>query len=426
MVKQVKVSELEFESKPTFPLLEHDYVEFIDENLTILEEDKELEEFLKNKEIEIIQTKKGLRIKAGRYIGTAEFTNFILTVNPKFTQLKNIGRLIDYGYNIKDEDIRDFEIKFHEEKNQPMEIIIILFVNLSKKLLRKGLVKSYVVQQTTLPYLRGKLLLQQQIKNDAKFSLNFFCGYDEFTENNLENQIVLYCLDRCYHLTESTERKKSIRKLIHQMDSDVVLKPVFREDIGKIQYTRINYHYKKPHILAELILRHLGVFDFKKQQTSFIVPYFVPMFQVFEDFLTQLFREYYSLPVDDQVATNSWYLDDHPKSIRPDIISYENKRRKKGQEVSIIDAKYMDDIKEGEMYQIAFYLNDYKKKFGYAILPWFKGAKRKVWKAPNQDITIIVNYINIDEILDWVYSVENHEQEISDTLIDFVPEYPTR
>lgn len=426
MVKQVQVSELEFESKPTFSLLEHEPVEFIDENLTILEEDKELEEFLNTKEIEIIQTKKGLRINAGRYIGSAEFTNFILTVNPKFTQLKNIVKLIDYGYNIKDEDMRDFEIKFHEGENQPMEIIIILFVNLCKKLLRKGLVKSYIVQQTNLPYLRGKLLLQQQIKNDTKFSLNFFCEYDEFTENNLENQIVLYCLDRCYHLTKNTERKKLIRKLVHQMDSDVELKPMFREDFDKIQYTRINRHYKKPHILAELILRHLGVFDFKKQQTSFIVPYFVPMFQVFENFLTQLFQEYYSLPVDDQVYTNSWYLDKHPKPIVPDIISYENKSLKEGQEVSIIDAKYMDDIKEGEMYQIAFYLNDYKKKFGYAILPWFKGAERKVWKAPNQDIAIIVNYINIDKILDWIYSAENHDQEISGALIDLVPEYPTR
>jgi len=60
-----------------------------------------------------------------------------------------------------------------------------------------------------------------------------------------------------------------------------------------------------------------------------------------------------------------------------------------------------------------------------AILPWFKGAEKKVWKAPNQDITIIVNYIEIDKILDWIYSVEDHKQEISDKLVEIVPEFPS-
>ena len=57
------------------------------------------------------------------------FSNFILIVNPKFTELKNIGKFVDYAYDIKDEDILDYEIKFNEKENQPMELIIQLFTH---------------------------------------------------------------------------------------------------------------------------------------------------------------------------------------------------------------------------------------------------------------------------------------------------------
>ena len=129
MISQVLLSDLEYEEKPSLILREHQTIEFIGDDLQIFEDDKELEQFLTNKEIEIIETKKGLRISTGPYIGSAEFSNFILTVNPKFTNLKNLGKLIDYAYDLKDEDILDYEIKFNEQENNPLELIIQLFTN---------------------------------------------------------------------------------------------------------------------------------------------------------------------------------------------------------------------------------------------------------------------------------------------------------
>lgn len=431
MIDQVKISDLDFDGKPPLILREHQTKEFLGENLQILDEDKDLEQFLIDKKIEIIETKNGLRISTGPYIGSAEFSNFILIVNPKFAKLQNIGKLIDYAYDIKDEDILDYEIKFNEKDNQPMELIIQLFTNRCKKLLQKGLTKSYEIHQDVVPFLKGKLLVQQQIKNQLKFNLQFACEFDEFTENIIENQILLYALSKCYHLTSSYHRKSTIQKIIHQMDAEVELKPIEINDFKKVQYTRLNLHYKKPHELAKLILRHLGLFDFKKQSASFVVPYFIPMYQVFEDFLTQLFDDrYYNLSIDGQVSTTAWKVNGSPREIRPDIITYDTKSPKKGQEVSIIDAKYMVGSKFGENkedYQIAFYLNDYKKKVGYAILPKAHDPKEDIprdWIAPNQDITIHVRFIDIDEILEWIYSKDDNSQNISDYLEDLVPINP--
>ena len=430
MIKQVYISDLNYDEKPPLVLSEHEPTEFIGENLQILDEEKDLEEFLKSKEIEIIDTKNGLRITAGRYIGSAEFSNFILTVNPKFTKLQNIGKLIDYAYDIKDEDVLDYQIKFNEKENQPMELIIQIFTNQCKKLLQKGLSKSYQIHEETVPFLKGKLLLQQQIKNQAKFNLKFSCEFDEFTENITENQIILYTLDKCYHLTSNNHRKSTIQKIIHQMDAEVELRLIGMEDFKKVQYTRLNSHYKKPHDLAKLILKHLGLLDFKKQSASFVVPYFIPMYKVFEEFLIQLFYNEYALTIDDQVDSVGWKINKVDKSIIPDIITYSTKYPKKGTEVSIIDAKYMVGSKFGknkEDYQIAFYLNDYKKNVGYAILPKSDDPKEDIprdWIAPNQDIKICVRFIDIDEILEWVYSKEDNSQNIRDCLQRLVPINP--
>ena len=432
MVIQVQISDLEYEGTPPLSIREHETIEFLGENLEILDDEKELEEFLKDKEISIIETKKGIQISAGRYIGSVEFSHFILTINPKFTELKNIGKLIDYAYDLKDEDILDYEIKFNEKEDNPMELIIQIFTNQCKKLLQKGLAKSYQVHQETVPFLRGKLLLQQQIKNQSKFDLQFACEFDEFTANIVENQILMFTLDICYHLTSSYHRKSTIKKIIHQMDGEVELRSIGFEDFKKVNYTRLNSHYKKPHILAKLILRHLGLLDFKKQSASFIVPYFIPMFQVFEDFLTKLFEndDYYELTIDDQVPTPSWEINGSPHNIIPDIITYSTKSPKEGAEVSIIDAKYMVGTNFGkgkEDYQIAFYLNDYKKKVGYAILPMSHDKKEDIPRnfiAPNQDIKICVRFIDIDLILDWIYSREDNSKKINDYLKELVPIEP--
>jgi len=228
-------------------------------------------------------------------------------------------------------------------------------------------------------------------------------------------------------MTSSNHRKSTIKKIIDQMDAEVELKPIGIQDFNKIHYTRLNSQYKKPHELSKLILRHLGLFDFKKQSASFVVPYFIPMYQVFEEFLTKLFENFYALKIQSQLATPSWKVNGQPQNIKPDIITYETKSCKKGSEESIVDAKYMLGSKFGkgkEDYQIAFYLNDYKKKVGYAILPLSHDPKediQKDWIAPNQELRICVRFVNIDEILDLVYSEKNNSKQISEKLEEMIP-----
>ena len=95
------------------------------------------------------------------------------------------------------------------------------------------------------------------------------------------------------------------------------------------------------------------------------------------------FRDHPGKKKKNQTITTAWKIAGRHKSIRPDIITYKDSGFSEIH--AIIDAKYKDDkdvydagkwkqtsLAESDMYQIAFYLNDYpdfKKKIAYAVLP---------------------------------------------------------
>jgi 5-methylcytosine-specific restriction endonuclease McrBC regulatory subunit McrC len=98
------------------------------------------------------------------------------------------------------------------------------------------------------------------------------------------------------------------------------------------------------------------------------------------------------------------------KGIEPDIIIYSKKPKK---EVSIIaDVKYMPSInvREPQLYQIAFYLHEHKKQKGFALIPDSDQSDEIKWKSLTQGISIYLKKIPIDPILDMIYSKLSKEE----------------
>ena len=90
-----------------------------------------------------------------------------------------------------------------------------------------------------------------------KFNMKFNCEYDEFTANNLENQIILHTLQKCQMLTRQPDTKKRARRLIHHIDKEVEDKHIFKDDFKRISYNRLNKHYQDPHESCKLILYNI-------------------------------------------------------------------------------------------------------------------------------------------------------------------------
>ena len=119
---------------------------------------------------------KGIDVSSERYVGNAEFANFIVTVQPKFTNFNNLGNMIRFCYlkDFKDRLLFDLnQIRFHEGYNDLLEIIILVFLESCSNMLKKGLFRSYVTQNDNIPFLKGKLIIKQQILNVMKFNMKF-------------------------------------------------------------------------------------------------------------------------------------------------------------------------------------------------------------------------------------------------------------
>lgn len=454
MVKETKKISDEtiqwIQGKPVLEIPEHSEICFEEEQEDVLiftESDESVIEDLKSRQIKLVKTTNGIEISTYYNVGVREFSKFILKVIPKQVgDIESLGRMIAFCYmdNVKTFDLED--IRF-QKGDGPLEWLIMAFAQFSQRLIRRGLFRKYVTVTDNVPYLKGKLLLKQQIQNTMKFNMKFHCEYDEFTSNNLENQIILHTLKKCLSISRKGDLKTKIQKLIHQIDKQVEDKIIKSSDFKQIHYTRLNSKYKTPLVLSKLILEHTGFKNIKQMETDLIVPFFVNMPKLFEKFLEKMFQEYYfELNVKEQDNRNPWIREggkeeESNMGIEPDLVLYKDSLQDVHGELirenveMIIDAKYMEELGREERFQITFYLHEYDVKRGFAICPTrektlHRDSQNRIFykdddkpyllKAEYQNKEIAVRHINVEQILNELIFSDVSEKEISRIMKELV------
>ncbi|MDB9721658.1 McrC family protein [Nitrosopumilus sp.] len=396
----------------TIELREYQSLSYDKKNILMDDEDLVLQEKLENKKFLTIRSNERLKkieFKAESKIGVAQFTNFSVIINPKFTNIQNLVKLINYAWDVEVELIPESEIKFKNENNMLVEIIISSFLHHCKNLIMQGLYKSYVLHQdTSMPCLRGKLLLVQQLQNDATLNAKFACEYDELEYNNLENQILLYCLYQCRDLTNFDSKKNEFNSMIQQMEQFVEYKKISMDHFKQLNYTRLNQYYEKTHDLCKIIIQNMGISDFYKQETSFVNSFFIDMNKIFEKFFFKLIAENHPLTSNKPKSSLSWKSKlGEKKSNEPDGFIYEEN----GVDVKyILDTKYKDsvsadgtnNIKREDLRQMLDYMSHQGKNEGYLIYPKTSKSLSDEYKAENRDYTIKIRFIDIDAAMDLI------------------------
>jgi len=196
--------------------------------------------------------------------------------------------------------------------------------------------------------------------------------------------------------------------LTHQISGSVEKIPISLHDFNKITYTRLNQHYEKIHQLCKLILTSTGIADFYKQKIPFVNSFFVDMNVIFEAFVAKLFDQYYPLPIETQKGKRAWVTNEgSAANIRTDILIYDNMGKPK----SIIDTKYKKKLKESDRFQIGFYIHEYEKREGFAILPRHSESTDHQIISKQQEIKINVKHIDIDETISWIYSKNEEDKD---------------
>ena len=362
---------------------------------------------------------KGMTITATKFIGVARFSDLTIKVQPRFVKPEHVSRFMDFALGRDDVEgihLYDNKVLFDPSEKEDWLIVMYVrsFVKECKKLIRRGLYKTYETQTDDLTYLRGKLIMKQQMKNDFKKKLAFNCEFEELVTNNKENQICLNVLDLCYPRLENPEQRRGCNTLIKRFSMEVEKTlgegrtKLQENDFKNIVYNRMNERYKDAHGLAKMIWSNFGISDLYKLEKSGVYSFFVDMADVYEKFLGKLFRKYFSeFEVEEQKTKKAWKIQDEDEnedgtySIRTDILLKDNGKLK-----HLVDAKYMEKIKPHDRYEIGFYIHEYDMGEGFALLPYDQrgqqGYQRLVDKTITsevQGIRIHVKHVDIDDLL---------------------------
>lgn len=296
-------------------------------------------------------------LKARQYCGILNFNNQDFYILPKIANhndekdakqnLNIFIYMLMYAYDVKlsNEQIASCA----NEEHTILEVFVQMFANGLLQELKKGLYKEYLTKQDNLPVLKGKYLINENLKYN--FTKNkIYCEYDEFSENNSLNQFFLYAVK---YLQKFVKDKKLLKQCELIFD-EVEYKSVDINELN-IHFDRLNLRFKTSFEIALLLLRQ-SIPLFNKDKKSFA--FLFDMNVLFEKFIARMVKELDS-NAKIQNQDNFGVL-----TLKPDIIL----------ENQIIDTKYkkirsIEDIKQSDKLQAFAYGINYGVKNVMLLYP---------------------------------------------------------
>ncbi|MCT7576534.1 McrC family protein [Aliarcobacter butzleri] len=293
-------------------------------------------------------------LKAKQYCGILNFNDQDFYILPKIANRndeKNLNifiYMLMYAYDVKLSNEQIASCANH--KHTILEVFVQMFaINLLNEL-KKGLYKEYLTKQDNLPVLKGKYLINENLKYN--FTKNkIYCEYDEFSENNSLNQFFLYAVK---YLQKFVNDKKLLKQCELIFD-EVEYKSVDINRVETINFSRLNVRFKTSFEIALLLLKQ-SIPLFNKDKKSFA--FLFDMNVLFEKFIARMVKE---LDNNAKIQNQDDFGD---LTLKPDIIL----------ESQIIDTKYkkiksIEDIKQSDKLQAFAYGINYGVKNVMLLYP---------------------------------------------------------
>ncbi len=168
-----------------------------------------------------------------------------------------------------------------------LEVFVHLFLNNLVLLTQRGLARHYQSEEDNQPYLRGRILFPQHIRENVVNRARFYVGYDEFNANRPANRLIHSTI----HKLMGSVRQPRNQQLLRQLRicfSDIPQSAHLESDWGQYRMDRSMQHYDE-------VMQWVGLFLFGQGLTTFAGKYvnqtlLFPMWEVFEDFVAACFR----------------------------------------------------------------------------------------------------------------------------------------
>ncbi len=307
------------------------------------------------------------------------FPKIPLVKDDKVQERKRFLEILEYVETFNENIYENLEIG---NENMPiLEIFISNFINEVEKILKKGLVYSYINKSENIYYFKGKLDLTNHIKYNFVEN-KFFMNFDEFSVNSIENCLIKLALEKIKNISSNMENVDKIHKLlVHFEDietSGMIPAHLFR----KLLIDRKNSFYKKSLDFAKFFLLDESPYSVFYNDEKEITGLFFPMETIYESYIATELKEVidnkFSIKIQDssyrvfnkcEVGKNEVKKNITCFKLKPDIV-LENEN-----EIIILDTKWKElknpEEKEGtynfgiskeDIYQMITYIHVYNSK----------------------------------------------------------------
>jgi len=235
------------------------------------------------------------------------------------------------------------------------EIFITMFLDELSWLIKRGIKSDYIKKEENLKFLKGKLKLSEQIKQNYIHKERFFVEYEEFSNDRAENRLIKTTLNFLYKKSKLNKNQQRIREFLFAFD-DVSLSKDVKTDFANVRLDRQMKDYEQVLIWSKTFLLKNSFSPYQGSEVAFALLF--DMNLLFESYVGAYLKKS-NLHV--ELQDRGKYLVEYPCkfALKPDIVI-----DKDTQNEIIADTKYKiikseKDISQSDMYQLYAYGTKY-------------------------------------------------------------------
>lgn len=149
-----------------------------------------------------------------------------------------------------------------------LEVFVLMFLEELEKLVKKGLKSDYIVREENRNFLKGKLLLNENLKLNFAHKERFFTSSDEFSVNIVSNRIIKSTLEllNTQNLSTNTSAKLMQMRFIF---ADIPPSQSIDKDLSKYQNLGYFRNYKIILQWCEIFFKEQGFYSLSCRFQSF-------------------------------------------------------------------------------------------------------------------------------------------------------------
>lgn len=205
--------------------------------------------------------------------------------------LSNLFHMLEYAYRL------DFKIldglTGAETIADVFERLAFILAMRVRARIRRGLHRSYVQKNDELPFLRGRIDVDAQLRTPCRVTIP--CHFEDHTSDLEDNQILLWTLIRILQSGLCSERTlPQIRQAMRALAGFCSPKPILASQCRNRIYHRLNADYEPLHALCAFFLENTG--PSHERGNHKMLPILVNMDRLFERFVAEWLKRHIPAP----------------------------------------------------------------------------------------------------------------------------------